>query len=163
MSKEPSGPWVAPMEQVGATDPRNGRPSWNRLAELADVSTTTVTQMVSGKRSTSPATVKKIAAALRVEPEDVSSWLNLRKPVRTTWQPPPEADLLTDRQRDAVAELIRAFTSAEQGGVEEHADSSAANKAPSPADQLGTQDDYTLAAHEEERAIEREQEQSETT
>ncbi|WP_159622711.1 helix-turn-helix domain-containing protein [Ruania rhizosphaerae] len=135
MSNEPTGPWVEPMIRAKATDPRNGRPSWNRLAELADVSTTTITQMVEGKRRTSPQTIGKIADALHVDPERVSEWIGRDQPVRRAWEPPGEVNLLTARQQKALAELIRAMAAPEREEVVGHAD---AETGPTPMNPAGT-------------------------
>lgn len=117
MSTEPTGEWAKAMIRAKATDPRNGRPSWNMLAELSGVSTSTITKMIGGERRTSPTTVRKVAQALRVAPEKVSGWLQLATPVREAFEPPPEADLLTPRQRKAVTELIRSMVADDQEEV----------------------------------------------
>lgn len=101
------------MVRAKATDPRNGRPSWTRLAELAGVGTSTISNMVRGTKRTSPDTIQKVADVLRVSAQDVSAWLGLSRPVGTRYEPPPEADLLTPRQREAVNELIRAIVADE--------------------------------------------------
>lgn len=123
MSKEPDGPWAAAMMRVKATDPRNGRPSWNRLAELAGVSTSTITLMAGGKRRTSLDTVRKVAEALRVAPEDVLEWIGRGQQVRP-YEVPAEVDLLTERQQKALTELIRAIAADTAGG--EHGGDTAA-------------------------------------
>lgn len=121
MSNEPKGEWAEAMIAVGAVDPRRDVPvpSWNRLAEMAGVSTTTLTAMVAGSTQASPTTVSKVAKALRVKPEVVSGWIQTARVVRDAYRPPPEADLMDDRQRRAVTELIRSFvkdTGAAAGG-----------------------------------------------
>lgn len=110
----PEGPWVEPMIRAKATDPRNGRPSWNRLAELAGVGPSTITHMVRGTKRTSPETIQRVADVLRVPAGEVSAWLGLTRRVGERYAPPPEADLLTPRQREAVNELIRAIVADEQ-------------------------------------------------
>lgn len=136
---EPEGPWAEAMTRAKATDPRNGRPSWNRLAELAGLSTSTVTAMVSGSRRTSATTVIKIADALNVPAEHVSAWLSQARPVRTRYVPPPEADQLTDRQRRALTDLIRSFVAdddvrAGEDREERSAPMTPAGESPAPDD-----------------------------
>lgn len=109
MSDTPTGPWVEPMKRARATDPRNGLPSWTRLGELAGLSTSTITSMISGRRKTSTATIEKVAGVLRVEPSEVRGWLALARREQSPYRPPPEADLLTDRQRKALTDLIRSI------------------------------------------------------
>lgn len=109
VSDTPTGPWVEPMIRAKATNPRNGLPSWTRLGELAGLSTTTVTAMISGSRKTSTKTIRKIADFLGEDTQTVSEWLELTRLVREKYDAPPEADLLTERQRKALTNLIRAI------------------------------------------------------
>lgn len=115
-SDNPTGPWVEPMKRAKATDPRNGLPSWNQLGILAGLSTSTVTAMISGRRKTSTDTIEKVAAVLNVLPSEVREWLELDRKVQSRYSPPPEADLLTDRQRKALTNLIRSIVADEQEG-----------------------------------------------
>jgi transcriptional regulator with XRE-family HTH domain len=123
------------MVRAKATDPRNGRPSWNRLAELAGVSTSTITLMVEGRRQTSLATVRKVAEALRVSPAEVAKWLGREQDVRP-YDVPAEVDLLTERQQKALTELIRAIAADTTGG--EHGGDTAATSVTqlTPREQL---------------------------
>lgn len=125
VSREPEGPWVAAMVKAKATDPRNGRPSWNRLAELAGVSTSTITLMVEGRRNTSLKTVAKVADALRVPTAEVAKWLGREQEVRP-YEVPSEVELLTERQQKALTELIRAIA-ADTAGGEHGGDTAATN------------------------------------
>lgn len=63
MSKiEPQEPWASAMIAVGAVDPRReGVASWNRLGEIADVHTSTITGFIAGDRMPSTKTIRKIA------------------------------------------------------------------------------------------------------
>lgn len=115
------------MVRVKATDPRNGRPSWNRLAEMAGISTTTLTQMVEGRRKTSVPTIEKIAKALRLKPDQVIEWIGSERRV-TRYEVPDEVHLLTERQQKALTEMIRAIAADTAGG--EHGGDTAATKDP---------------------------------
>ncbi|WP_436702159.1 helix-turn-helix domain-containing protein [Nocardioides sp. BYT-33-1] len=169
MSDEPTGEWAKAMSKAKAVDPRNGRPSWNQLAEIAEVSTSTITAMVSGGRATSATTIRKVAGALGVSPEEVSRWLGRSRPVSDPYEPPAEADLLTPRQRKALTELIRAFVSDEQdeGGGEGDAGGTPAKTPPgSGPDRLpllavasGDEGDEKLAREATEQARKSRQEQ----
>ncbi len=130
-SVEPFGPWVEAMENVGAVDPRNGRVSWNQLASKAGITTSALTRLATGKTTAKPSTVRAVAEALRVRPEVVSSWISAGREVRGPYVPPDEAHLLTDRQRDALTELIRSMVADEQKAGEGHADR------PAPMNQAG--------------------------
>jgi transcriptional regulator with XRE-family HTH domain len=77
---------------------------------MAGISTSTLTAMVAGRRRSSAETIRKVAEALRVLPEVVSSWLEHDEKVREPYVPPAESAYMSDRQRKAVTELIRAFT-----------------------------------------------------
>ena len=122
-SEEPFGPWVEPMERVGARNPRSldGRISWGGLARKAGVSTSAITNMVYGRTKTpSPGTVQKVAEALGVSPETVSDWLGLARPVGKTFEPDEASSLLYDHERAALNELIRAITRDRREAGEEH-------------------------------------------
>lgn len=142
MSTEPDGPWAEAMVRVRATDPRNGTPSWNRLGEMAGVSTTTITMMVNGRSRPSVATITKIADALRVSPDAVLSWLRGSGRSVTPYQVPDEVHLLTPRQQKALTEFIRAIA-AEQTTGGEHGGDTAATITALGADQEH-HDDYGL-------------------
>ena len=59
---EPQEPWASAMIAVGAVDPRReGVASWNRLGEIADVHTSTITGFIAGDRTPSTRTIRKIA------------------------------------------------------------------------------------------------------
>src|SRR5690606_21953060 len=75
----------------------------------ADLSVSTVTGAVSGKRSPGPKTIHAIARALNVKPEDVSGWLRNSARVSEPYTPTEESALLTDHERDALDDLIRAI------------------------------------------------------
>ena len=112
---EPQEPWASAMIAVGTVDPRReGVASWNRLGEIADVHTSTITGFIAGDRTPSTKTIRKIATALRLPTEVVSGWIRDTRPVRSVYQPPAEADMLTDRQRKALTELIRSMVTDEQ-------------------------------------------------
>lgn len=115
------------MVRVKATDPRNGRPSWNRLAEMAGISTTTLTQAVEGRRRTSVSTIEKIAKALRVKPDQVIGFIGSEQRVNR-YEVPDEVHLLTERQQKALTEMIRAIAADTTGG--EHGGDTAATKGP---------------------------------
>lgn len=81
-----------------------------RLAELAGLSVETVRQTLYGGRDPSPATVRALSDALRVDVRTVSEWAGQARSVVESYRPPQEADLLTKRERKAINELIRAIT-----------------------------------------------------
>lgn len=108
-NSEPFGPWVEPMTNAGAVNPRNGRPSWTQLAARAGLSVSAVTNTVYGRTRAEAPTVQKIAKALRVKPETVSDWLGTPKPVRGPYIPVDESALLSPHERDALDLLIRAI------------------------------------------------------
>ena len=81
-----------------------------RLAELAGLSVETVRQTLYGGRDPSPATVRALADALRLDVRRVSEWAGQARSVVESYKPPQEADLLTKRERKAINDLIRAIT-----------------------------------------------------
>lgn len=112
-STEPGEPWASAMRAAEIGDPRNGRPSWNQLAARAGVSVSAITNAVKGKTRLSPPNVQRVAEALRVKPEVVSGWLR-STPVYGPYLPPPEAALLSDRERQGIDALIRALAQGRQ-------------------------------------------------
>lgn len=107
MSKVPE-PWASRLVERGFTDRRSANsstPSVGALADALDLNTTTITEAISGKRRPNPTTVAMLMNALG---RDVADWLGLD--YHGPWTPPPEAALLTSRQRKALDELIRSMT-----------------------------------------------------
>lgn len=110
-------PWATAMVDRGFTDRRTKvpRPSARALADAAGVHATTVLAMIGGA-SSDPRSVEAVAEALGRDPETVSGWIDPARLVSGPWVPPDEARLLDRRQRDALAELIRAMTSTRKAG-----------------------------------------------
>lgn len=99
--------WAARLVQRGYVDRRgtSGAPSLSALADACGTSTTTISNAITGRRTTSAEVVNALVKALG---PDVADWLGVPRP--SAWEPPAEASLLTDRQRKAVEEIIRAMT-----------------------------------------------------
>ena len=124
--EEPWELWASAMLAVGATNPRlPDRPSWRQLANRAGITTQTVINAARGEVDTEIDVIRQIAKALRVSPETVSEWVGRSRAVSTRYAPPAEADLLTERQRKALTELIRSMVTDEQRAGEDRADSPA--------------------------------------
>ena len=123
MSKQPTT-WEEALVAAGFVDPRNGeRPSYNQLARAIGVPQSTVSAIVSGKsRRPKPENIQRIADALGIDVRTVSGWVGEQRTERAPYSPPAEADLLTDRQRRAVDEIIRAIVAerASSGHVEQN-------------------------------------------
>lgn len=104
-------PWASALVKAGLTDPRyaDDRPSLRQLASAIGRTASTVSNMVYGRKSTSPATVAAAADALHVDVRQVSSWVNQGRSVREPYRVPDEVNNLTQRQQDAISELIRAM------------------------------------------------------
>lgn len=147
-STEPTGAWADAMRRAEIGDPRNGRPSWTQLAEKAGVSVSTVTNAVFHRTKASPATIQALALALRVRPGLVSEWIGQgSSPVGEPYVPVDEAALLSQHERDALDDLIRAIArgrreDGEHGGnaaPTKEAGDSAGDTEISNADQLATE------------------------
>lgn len=108
MSKKPET-WDEALISADLVDPRNGKPSLNQLAIRADLPASTVTAIAAGRRKPKAPTIQKIADALGIDVRVVSEWVGQERTERAPYAPPAEADLLTDRQRRAVDEIIRAI------------------------------------------------------
>lgn len=108
VSREPEEPWASAMLRVKATNPRDGRPSWNQLAALSGLHTTTITNLVYGKSKPKVETIRALAEALRVPAKRVAGWLDAPE-VGEPYAVPSEVELLSPRQQRALTELIRAM------------------------------------------------------
>lgn len=120
MSKQPTD-WDLALIRAGFVDPRNAeKPSYNQLARAVGVPQSTVSAIVSGRsRKPKPENVQKIADALGLDVRIVAGWVGQERTERTRYTPPAEADLLTDRQRRAVDEIIRAIAAERVGSRDE--------------------------------------------
>lgn len=108
MRSEAPQPWADAMVKAGAVSPQ-GRPSITRLAGMAGVAVETARRLIQGKGSTD-ATIGKVAEALNMDVREVSGWAGRHRPVLDPYIVPGEAHLMTERQRAAITELIRAMT-----------------------------------------------------
>lgn len=117
------------MRNAGLVDPRSDNPSLNQWSKESGVHTSTISSFLSGRKSR-PANVQKMADALEVSPADLYSMVGRDL---SPWSPPSGTERLNTRQRQALNELILAFTDdgpAEKAG-EGNADS------PTPMNQAG--------------------------
>lgn len=107
-------PWASAMVKQHLTDPRyrDERPSLGQLAEAANLHTTTVSRMVHGKTAPSQARVQAVADALHVDPVEVSRWVRQARSVSTPYVMPAEVHQLTEREQQAITELIRSMAAA---------------------------------------------------
>lgn len=87
---------------------RAGIQSYGQLAEKANLPKPTVWAAITGRSKTyRPATVRGIAAAVRMSEEDVTELLGMGRQTIRAYTPPAEAAYLDTRQRAAVDEMIR--------------------------------------------------------
>lgn len=86
-----------------------GLASISALARSSGVSVETARRLVYGTRAKpTEETIRKIADALRESPAKVGEWVGLvLAEEKFPYTPPAEADMLTQRERDAVDEIIR--------------------------------------------------------
>lgn len=82
----------------------------SQLAKAAGLHTTTVASLIFQDRETEPHVVERVAEALNLDVQIVSEWAGIHRPISAPYVPPPEANLLSARQRKAITELIRSFT-----------------------------------------------------
>lgn len=105
-----------PQHWLDVMAPR-GLTSIRRLAERAGLSHTAVNDVVHGDaKNPAHETLAGIATALELPLADVYDLAGRPQAAAAHWAPPAEANLLTDRQRRAIEDLIRSIvlTSAEE-------------------------------------------------
>lgn len=139
MSK-PLQHWDDALVAAGLVDPRNGNPSFNQLAKRVGVSSSTVNAIVMRKQTPRAATIQKIADALGLDVRIVSDWVGQKRTERGPYTPPAEADLLTDRQRKAVDEIIRAIVAERASTDDGHDDQQDGERAAPAAGGSGVED-----------------------
>lgn len=130
--------WARRLVERGYVDRRGskGDPSLSALADASGVSTTTISNAIRGSRATS---VEVVAALVDKLGPDVADWIGSAR--IEEWTPPAEASLLTDRQRKAVEELIRAMTERREdvGNDERSASTNQAGQSGTITDLIGRQ------------------------
>jgi len=110
--------WDAALVKAGFVDKRDGEsPSHRALAEHLGIGTSTITNIRAGNAKPKPATVAKIANALRVDVRELSRWIGQTREVAKPYTPPSEADLLDQRERDALDEIIRVMAASKKRPV----------------------------------------------
>lgn len=102
------------MLNRGFTHHTTGEPAVVHLAAAAEVSPTTVHRLIDGggRATVRPDTISRLAEALNVSPTEVGQWVGVAWSEASSWEPPPEVNLLTRRERQAVEEVILCFASA---------------------------------------------------
>lgn len=107
MSRQKALPWhwEQRLRERGYEKQRGEGASPAALARAAGLHTSTVTGAIHGTKEPTAETVKALCERLG---DDVAEWLGFERP--REWELPDEAALLTDRQREAVIELILSMT-----------------------------------------------------
>lgn len=139
--------WDAALVKAGFVDKRDGEsPSHRALAEHLGIGTSTITNIRAGNAKPKPATVAKIADALRIDVRELSRWIGQTREVAKPYSPPSEADLLDQRERDALDEIIRVMAASKKRPVKD--ETLTTTNQPTVVD--ASQDDYILAARKGE-------------
>lgn len=123
MTTTPQEPWASALVNARFVDPRyadEDRPSLSRLAEAAKLHPTTVSKMVRGVGRAKVENVAAVAAALNVDVREVFRWVKQARSQAEPYQMPAEVDLLTEREQEAISELIRAMAAGRREAGEEH-------------------------------------------
>jgi transcriptional regulator with XRE-family HTH domain len=136
-------PWANAMVEAGAVDPRNPeRASMSQLAKMAGVHTTTIAGLVFGDRETELQVIEQVARALKVGVETVSEWAGKPRTVEAPYTPPKEADLLNQRQRQALDELIKSITAGpakDTSDVQQEVQKKTGTRGKGPGETVGQQ------------------------
>lgn len=139
MSK-PFQHWDDALVAAGLVDPRNGNPSRNQLARRVGMSAGALNAVMDNRSTPRAATIQKIADALGLDVRIVSDWVGQKRTERGPYTPPAEADLLTDRQRKAVDEIIRAIVAERASTDDGHDDQQDGERAAPTAGSGGVED-----------------------
>lgn len=86
------------------------------LAHKAGVGVETVRKLVYGASGSSSATIAAVAQALHRDVRTVARWAAEQRAVAEPFELPAEADLLTDKERRAIVQLVRAITADRKAG-----------------------------------------------
>jgi len=99
------------MRQAGFVDPNTKTPraSMRRLAEKANVHTSTVAAVMFGDRAPKHATITAVAEALGVDVRTVAEQAGQTRTEREPYAMPDEVHLLSGRVQVAITQLIRAM------------------------------------------------------
>ena len=123
------GKWADLLIKAGFTDRRNGAASLRRLGEASGVNVSTVSRLVIKGKVLTDANMQKIADALKVPVEELH-----RLATGVTAKPmtlPMGTEKLTEREKQALAEIIRALVNSKEHGDVDNS----SEKIPEPAEQ----------------------------
>lgn len=95
-------PWRDAMEKAGTYSLRD-------LAARAGVGTSTVSDLIYGRKLASERTMQAAADSLRLPITTIREWAATARGEVGPYQPPAVANRLTERQRRALDELIRSI------------------------------------------------------
>lgn len=109
VTSEVPEPWASAMLRAGFLDGRRSddAPSISALARAAGPTVETVRRMVHGIGEPQPGNVQAVARALGVPAERVAGWVYDAQHRLHDYEPPGEAALLDDDEREAVNRIIR--------------------------------------------------------
>lgn len=103
------------------------KPTAAALARAAELPDSTIYKVLHGKTIyPSPDTIAKLAKALKLTKTQVMEMANVltstddQDLAETTWILPPEAELLTYRERAAIEEVIRCYAATRRASWEQH-------------------------------------------
>lgn len=86
-----------------------GTYSLRELATKAGVGTSTVSDLIYGRKRTSEATMQAVSDTLRLPAPTIREWAATARGEAKPFRLPPEANRLTKRERDAVLAVVRAM------------------------------------------------------
>ena len=143
MSEIPSK-WADLLIKAGFTDRRNGAPSLRRRGDAAEVNVSTVSRLVIKGMGLTDANMQKIADALRVDVDDIYGLTSgvTAKPMTM----PLGTEKLTEREKNALAEIIRALVNSKEPG-NANDDPEKTSQPAEPAEEK-TQSHYDLVARQ---------------
>lgn len=135
------GKWADLLIKAGFTDRRYGTASLRRLGETAGVNVSTVSRLVIKGMGLTDANMQKIAEALKVPVAELHELATGAK--AEPFIPPKGTEKLTAREKEAIAEIIRALVNSKEQNVVDDSEKTAESAEP---DQEKTQGHYDLVA-----------------
>lgn len=145
MKRDMPEPWATAVRKKGFVR-ADGEPSLRALAAAAGTNVETTRRLVWGRGKSGDDVIRHVAVALGVSVGVASAWAQLPRQVDELYVPPQEAHFLTEKQRAAVDQVIKAMVDRDTSKTGARDDTTATNQADVEQVDVGRPDAYDLVA-----------------